>query len=69
MTHPVLRDFSRIIDRLKEVLLREKDDVSRDSSIKRFELCFDLAWKAIKVVAKEKGLECYSPTDCFKTGY
>ena len=69
MTHPVLQDFDRIIARLKEVLQKEKNDISRDSSIKRFELCFDLAWRAIKVFSKEKGVECYSPTDCFKSGY
>lgn len=29
-----------------------------DSAIKRFEICFDLAWKSIKYSAKKQGTEC-----------
>jgi len=37
--------------------------------VKRFEICFDLAWKSIKVAAKHHGTECYSPRECFKTAF
>lgn len=66
---PILEDFEKSIKRLDEVLSLEKTDVNRDSAIKRFELCFDLAWKSIKIYAKNQGLECYSPRSCFKTGF
>jgi len=65
----VLEDFKKAIKRLEEVLKVKKTPVVRDSAIKRFELCFDLAWKSVKNFAKEKGVECYSPRDCFKTGF
>lgn len=69
MSSPVLEDFKRIIDRLNEVLLLEKTTITRDSAIKRFELCFDLAWKSIKVYAGKEGLECISPRACFKIAF
>ena len=64
-----LLDFKKAISRLKEVLDLEKSDVVRDSAIKRFEMCFDLAWKVIKLHVKKQGLECYSPRQCFKIAF
>lgn len=55
--------------RLEEVLKESKTDIVRDSAIKRFELCFDLACKVIKQIAKKEGLECNSPRSCFKLGF
>ncbi len=66
---PVLKDFGKIIQRLEKVLKLKKTDITRDSAIKRFELCFDLAWKSIKEYAKIQGIECYSPRACFKTAF
>lgn len=65
----ILEDLEKAIKRLEEVLKEEKTPITRDSAIKRFELCFDLAWKAIKNFAKEQGVECYSPRSCFETGF
>lgn len=66
---PILDDFKNSLERLKEVLVEKSDAIIRDSAIKRFELCFDLAWKSIKSRAKKEGLECYSPRACFKTAF
>lgn len=66
---PVLEDFGKAIERLKEVLHLEKTAIVRDSAIKRFELCFDLAWKSTKEEAKIQGVECYSPRACFKAAF
>jgi nucleotidyltransferase substrate binding protein (TIGR01987 family) len=64
---PLVGDFRRAILRFEEVLKLEKNDVVRDSAIKRFELCFDLAWKCIQAHARREGLECHSPRSCLKT--
>ena len=66
---PILKDFKRTITRLEEALSLEKTDIVRDSAIKRFELCFDLAWKNIQVFARKEGLECHSPRSCLKTAF
>jgi len=44
----ILEDFEKAINKLDEVLDMEKTEVVRDSAIKRFELCFDLAWKSLR---------------------
>ncbi|MBU4298464.1 nucleotidyltransferase substrate binding protein, partial [Patescibacteria group bacterium] len=65
----ILKDFKKTIGRLEEVLRLRKTKIIRDSAIKRFELCFDLAWKSIKVYAKNQNVECVSPRDCIKTAF
>lgn len=65
----ISKAFSRAIVRLEEVLDLDKTDVTRDSAIKRFEICFDLAWKSIKNYARNEGVECNSPRMCFKTAF
>jgi len=65
----VFQDFKRALDRLKEVLSLDRTPVVRDSAIKRFEFCFDLAWKTIKSYAKDQGLECNSPREAIKTAF
>jgi nucleotidyltransferase substrate binding protein (TIGR01987 family) len=65
----ILGDFQKAIYRLKEVFDKKKTAITRDSAVKRFELCFDLAWKAVKTRAKNEGIECYSPKQCFKMAY
>ena len=66
---PLLEDFQRSQARLKEVLSLEKTEIIRDSAIKRFELCFDLAWKCLQAHARAEGLDCYSPRSCLKTAF
>lgn len=45
-------DFKKAVEKLAEVLKIRETAITRDSAIKRFELCFDLAWKSIKDYAK-----------------
>lgn len=67
--HPIFQDFIQMVKKLAEVLSLEKSEIQRDSAIKRFELCFDLAWKVIKIASRREGLECYSPRECFKIAF
>ena len=62
--------FLKTLKKLEEILKKEKNEEYRDSAIKRFELCFDAAWKALKsYLYQEKGITCLSPKDCFKEGF
>ena len=65
----VLEDFKKSINGLEEVLAIEKTKINRDSAIKRFELCFDLSWKLIKVYARKEAVECNSPRECIKIAF
>jgi len=62
--------YRQAVSRLDEVLQKEKNDIIRDSAIKRFEFTFDLAWKLIKAyLEEEKGTICTSPKGCFRDAY
>src|SRR3989338_485159 len=64
------KQYRSAVERLDEVLKVKKTDIIRDSAITRFELCFDLAWKAVKAFLEEKkGFRCASPKDCFREAY
>ena len=65
----ILEDFHQAIEALKEALAAEKNKITRDSALLRFQLCFELAWKAIKAYAREEGVECFSPKSCFRTAF
>ncbi|MBI2120848.1 MAG: nucleotidyltransferase substrate binding protein [Parcubacteria group bacterium] len=63
-------DFTKALLRLDEVLALPKNDVVRDSAIKRFELCFELGWKAMKAYLEENhNVACASPRTCFREAF
>ena len=62
--------FSRAIINLEEVLEVEKTSIVRAAAIKRYELCYELAWKSIQELLKTEGLEaCKTPRKCFKEAF
>lgn len=61
--------FRQAIDRLEESLVAPQSGMSRDSSIKRFELCFELSWKVIQSHLRVRGLVCRSPRDCLREAF
>jgi nucleotidyltransferase substrate binding protein (TIGR01987 family) len=66
----VLRLYEKAVLRLSEALQREPDEFMRDSAIKRFEIAFDLSWKAAKAcLEKSRGVTCASPKGCFREAY
>jgi nucleotidyltransferase substrate binding protein (TIGR01987 family) len=66
---PRLKSFREAVERMGEALSLPKDPVVRDSSIKRFELCFALSWKVIQSFLRDRGLDCRSPRDCFREAF
>ena len=65
----ITKDLQKAVSRLKEVLELEKTMINRDSAIKRFEFCFELAWKSIKKYSAQEGVACRSPKSCFRTAF
>lgn len=61
--------FLSALQRLDAALAQPKTEWTRDSAIQRFEFTFELAWKAVAVVARAQGLEARSPREAFKTAY
>lgn len=63
-------DFQEALARFGEILKEPKNDIVRDSAIKRFEITFDLAWKTLKAFLEEKhNTTCASPRNCFREAY
>jgi len=64
------KQYQKAVKRFEEILEKEKNDIIRDSAIKRFEFTFDLSWKLIKAFLEdEKGIKCNSPKECFREAY
>lgn len=63
----LIEDFEKSVLRLEEILKHEKNDIIRDSAIKRFEIAFELAWKTSKSFLEEMHTStCVSPRTCFQ---
>lgn len=63
-------DYNKALKRFEEILKEPKNDIVRDSAIKRFELVFDLGWKTLKAFLEEyHGVSCASPRNCFKEAF
>ena len=66
----VKKQFSKAVKQLGRVLEEEKNEIVRDSAIKRFEFTFDLSWKLLKAyLDEEKGIYCASPKECFRQAF
>ena len=66
----LFEDFQKAIKRLSEVLEQEKTEFIRDSAIKRFEITFDISWKALKAFLEDYyKIRCASPKTCFREAF
>jgi nucleotidyltransferase substrate binding protein (TIGR01987 family) len=54
------------VARLREVLAAERTIANRDSAIKRFELTFELSWKALQSALRKQGFVCRSPREALR---
>jgi len=54
--------------RLEEALAQPENDMQHDAVVKRFEFCFELAWKLMAEWLKYKGFEVYGPRDSIRSG-
>lgn len=69
MSTDVLLSFEQALFRLNEALEAEKTELNCDASIQRFEFCYELMWKSLKLELKDSGLICSSPKSCFKEAF
>lgn len=63
-----LEQFKKALNSLKFSLEEERDDLVRDSVIKRFEYTYELCWKTAKLFLNDQfGEDIFSPKACFRT--
>ena len=65
----VFNDFQKALLNLEHGALSAVDELDIDGALKRFELCYELAWKLIKEALADRGIICKNPRDCFKQAY
>ncbi len=65
-TESLLENLKKANQQLEKALAAQKDELSRDAAIQRFEFTFELAWKAIQAYLRQEGLECRSPRGCLR---
>ena len=53
--------FNRAVQRLREACAQPENEFVRDSVIQRFEFCFELGWKMLRLKLLEEGVEANTP--------
>jgi len=65
-----LASLIKSVENLKSILTETETQIVRDAAIKRYELCYELAWKSVQEALRAEGLEvCKSPKSCFKEAF
>lgn len=62
----LLADLKRATQRLKEALGAEPTQLNQDATIQRFEFTFELAWKLMQILIRDKGIEVFGPKDVIR---
>lgn len=62
-----LQELQKALNSLNEAVQAPKNDLVRDSAIKRFEYTFELLWKTSKIyLSIIFGVDAFSPKECFR---
>ena len=62
-----IKEFESALRTLEEALAQPKNNLARDSAIKRFEYTFELAWKTSKrLLAEQFGADVFASKECFR---
>ncbi len=59
-------DYAKVVQRLVEVYEQPFSSFMRDSAIQRFEMCWELAWKVLRLRLAREGIEALSPLQVFQ---
>ena len=64
-------DLKNVLSKLNEIINFEMDnkEIKRDSTIQRFEFCYELIWKNLKRILEIEGFNPKSPRETFEFAY
>ena len=65
-----IEQFKKALIKLEEIVIIQKNDIVRDSAIKRFEIAVDLFWKMLKTYIEiSYGIVVNSPKTVIREAY
>ena len=59
-------DYAKVLCRLVEVYEQPFSSFMRDSAIQRFEMCWELAWKVLRLRLEREGIIALTPRQVFQ---
>jgi len=65
----IITDFQKALVKLESAINEAENDLEIDGAIQRFEFCFELCWKTLKVYLEDEGIMSNSPKGCIKEAY
>jgi nucleotidyltransferase substrate binding protein (TIGR01987 family) len=57
------------LDPLSEGAAEARDELDRDGRIQRFEFCFELLWKTLKIYLDDRGIEAKSSQNSLRAAF
>lgn len=64
-----LSDLKNAVSRFEESLHQPKTDITRDSSVLRFELSYEMAWKTMRDYLKSQGSLYNTPKETIRAAF
>ncbi|MDJ0625196.1 MAG: HI0074 family nucleotidyltransferase substrate-binding subunit [Candidatus Caenarcaniphilales bacterium] len=63
--------FEQALETLSEAFVQNPSQLEIDGAIQRFEYCFELSWKTLKLVLNRRGIteKINSPKSCFQRSF
>lgn len=61
--HERIGEYVQAVSRLEDALRQPKNEFIRDAVIQRFEFCFELAWKMLRLKLQAEGLAVNTPRE------
>ncbi len=61
-----IEQLGRAVATLAEALTYEPNRMNKDATIQRFEYTFELAWKTMQLLVRDRGVEVYTPRDSIR---
>lgn len=59
-------DYQKAVRRLQDAFRQEKNEFIRDSVIQRFEFCYELVWKTLKLKLEQEDIDACSPKETLR---